>query len=226
MIDILLATIDKDRRPIGLEYVPGDSRLLVDTSAPWATAANNLLDRAEHDALFLDDDITLLPSTFDLLERYYNHADVFGFALLTPIADGQAYGIGAAGMLAQPNGQLIPARDAQAILTPHLVAHCTTSLIYIKHHVIAAGVRFPVWPGAHYEDVAFTYDCWLHGFKVMYLPGAAIHPLTNVGAGKTKSESERFAERRALNEAHLKIWTIECGVPAAIARGEIPGDGS
>ena len=58
--------------------------------------------------------------------------------------------------------------------------------------VLTAGVRFPVWPGVHSEDVAFTYDCWLHGFKVLYVPNRAEHALEPNGVGATKAQTTTF----------------------------------
>jgi hypothetical protein len=163
MLDILCATLG--RLPLGLEHVPGPHRLLTDGRKGWAAASNALLDEAcaaGHDALFLDDDVEILPETFSNWARYKPHADVFGWRLKTRA--GRAISFGHCLM---PNGWLLPNFDSTR---PAYVAHVTASVLYIKHAVLAAGLRFPDWPGLHSEDVAFTYDAWLHGFKVAYLP--------------------------------------------------------
>src|SRR3990172_3021834 len=81
IIDVVCATIN-GRSPQGLEFLPEPYHLLQSDESPWAVAANNLLDKTEHDVLHIDDDVQILPGTFDLLEKYYDHADVFGFSLV------------------------------------------------------------------------------------------------------------------------------------------------
>jgi hypothetical protein len=218
VINVLVATIDADRRPGGLQHLP-EHRLLVDSRKGWADAANALLDQAAErggDALFLDDDVTLYPSTLALLNHYYDRAAVFGFTLVS------GGGVASAGLVANASGGLTPPSDIRDILAPAYVAHVTTSAIYIKADVVRAGVRFPVWPGAHHEDVAFTYDCWLRGFNVAYLPGLVEHPLTQHGAGGTKSADPAFNDKRATNAHHLSVWIQQRGVLEAIAAGRIP----
>ena len=223
MIDILVATIDETRVPGGLEHIGQPARLLVDTRKGWADASNALLDQAEHDALFLDDDATLTPTTLSLLEQYYDKADVFGFTLIRPQGGwNDGWQVASAGMGTDREGRLSHGSDVRDVMTPSYVAHVTTSAIYIKHEVIRAGVRFPVWPGAHHEDVVFTFDVWLHGFKVAYLPGLVEHPLTGAGAGVTKSGQAGFAEQRTVNARHLEAWTREKNIIGAIAAGRIP----
>jgi hypothetical protein len=223
LFDTLVATIDETRVPGGLEHIAQPYRLLVDARKGWAEASNALLDAAEGDALFLDDDATLTPTTLSLLAQYYDRASVFGFTLITPQGGwDRGWQVASAGMGADREGRLSHGSDVRDVMTPSYVAHVTTSAIYIKHEVIAAGVRFPVWPGAHHEDVAFTFDCWLHGFKVAYLPGLVEHPLTGAGAGATKSGQEGFSEKRAVNMFHLEEWKAEKDIVGAIAAGGIP----
>lgn len=223
MLDVLVATVDKNRRPGGLEHIGQSYRLLVDDRKGWAESSNYLLDQAAeagHDALFLDDDVTLTPATLALLPRYYDRASVFGFTLLTP-SQGDWH-IASAGMRSTPSGTLVPAKDTRDVLEPAYVAHVTTSAIYLKAEVLRAGIRFPIWPGMHYEDVAFTFDCWLHGFKVAYIPGLAEHPLTHKWAGATKSGIEGFDQQRTVNLGALQGWMHERGVLEALASGRIP----
>jgi hypothetical protein len=223
MLDILVATIDETRVPGGLEHIGQPFRLLVDTRKGWAEAANALLDAAKGDALFLDDDATLTATSLALLEKYYGAASLFGFTLITPQGGWErGWQVASAGMGADREGRLSHGTDVRDVMTPAYVAHVTTSAIYIKHEAIAAGLRFPVWPGAHHEDVAFTFDAWLQGFKVAYIPGLVEHPLTGAGAGATKSASAGFAEQRTINARHLESWIREKDIVGAIAAGKIP----
>ena len=207
MLDVLVATIDESRTPGGLEHIGQPFRLLVDTSKGWANAANTLLDQAKGDALFLDDDVTLTASTLALLPAYYDKADIFGFTLVSPGEGWNAsWRVVSAGFGLDSANNTRPASDIREVMTPAYVAHVTASALYIKAHVLRAGLRFPIWPGAHYEDVAFTVEAWIRGFKVAYLPGLIEHPLTAAGAGKTKSAEDNFNRRRAQNEALYKAW--------------------
>lgn len=214
MIDVVCATLGQ-RDPIGLEYA-GEHRLLVDGSPGWATAVNALLDRSDHDVLHIDDDIELTPHSLSLLASVYDHADVFGFTLFT------GGGISSAGFYTQPDGQLVPQRNTLDLFRPGLVAHCTASCLYIKRRVIDAGVRFPVWRGQHYEDVAFTFDCWLRGFRVAYVPGVVHHHMDPVGVGATKAKIDGFNAARAVNHTELWRWIAEHDVAGAIRDGRVP----
>jgi hypothetical protein len=223
MLDILVATVDETRVPKGLEHIGQPFRILVDTRKGWAEAANALLDKASGDALFLDDDVTLTPTSLALLEKYYDAASLFGFTLITPQGGwNTGWQVASAGMGADKEGRLTHGTDVRDVMTPAHVAHATTSAIYIKQEAIRAGLRFPVWPGAHYEDVAFTFDAWLRGLKVAYLPGLVEHPLTGAGAGATKSASIGFQDARAVNARCLEEWKAERDILGAIAAGRIP----
>jgi GT2 family glycosyltransferase len=215
MLDILCATLG--RAPLGLEYAPQPSRLLTDSRKGWGAASNALLDQAAaagHDALFLDDDVELLPETFKDFDRSYPLADVFGWRLRAPSGKAISYGF-----VLHPNGALWP--NVNATVASH-VAHVTASVLYIKHAVLAAGVRFPIWPGIHHEDVAFTYDCWLRGFNVAYLPYDAIHHIHESGMGATKAHVEDLSRRKGENERLLAAWAETHGVMDAARAGRIP----
>jgi GT2 family glycosyltransferase len=216
MISILVAT-KTGAEPGGLQHAP-EHRVCIDTRKGWANAANALLDRAAtfgDDALFIDDDATLTETTFARLATYRDAADVFGFTLCE--ADGT---VNSAGHCAVPGGWLLP-RDRALAGTPCYVAHVSASCMYIGANVLRAGVRFPVWPGEHSEDVAFTYAVWLHGFRVAYIPGKVIHPL-HAGTGATKAQIPDLAERQAENTRQLRTWMTERFVHAAIEDGRIP----
>jgi GT2 family glycosyltransferase len=217
---IALCATTGARQPQGLEHA-GVSSLLTDSRPGWAAAANALLDLAASrgdDALFLDDDIELTADSLRFLWwPLIDAADVFGFTLFT---NGT---VTSAGFHATADGGLRPQQMLVDIMRPSLVAHVTASCLYIKREVLQAGIRFPVWPGQHHEDVAFTYDCWLRGFRVAYVPGVVHHHMNMaVGVGATKSLLPTFQQDRAINAECLRRWIAEHGVPQAIAAGQIP----
>jgi hypothetical protein len=217
MIGVLIASKD-GRHPRGMEHIHWTYKLCVDTQPGWALASNALLDRscrAGCDALFLDDDVTLTEDTFRLLPDYLDKADVFGFTLV----DGSR--IVSAGHELYPDGALLP-RLPSLVGTPAYLAHVTASALYIKHRVLVAGVRFPVWSGVHAEDIAFTYDVWLHGFRVAYIPGRVEHPMPAGNVGQTKAQTPGLAEKLAQNTALLWQWMREREVMAAARAGRIP----
>lgn len=216
MLDVLIATTGA-RMPGGLEHIPGEYRVLTDTRTGWARSANALLDEADyagHDALFLDDDVTILPETFAAMQTWLPLADVIGFQLW----DNARARIVSAGHVLH-GGALLPNVRQQE---PGYLAHVTASLLYIKRRVIRAGVRFPEWPGVHSEDVAFTYDAWLRGYRVLYWPSPALHDIQPNGIGATKAHTESLADRLGQNTSYLHDWMAARGVWDAAARGDIP----
>lgn len=216
MLDILVSTTGK-RLPEGLEHIPVEYCLLTDSRKGWARSANALLDmaaKAGHDALFLDDDVKILPETFAPLTAFLPLADVVGFQLW----DWQRTRVVSAGHV-YVNGALLPnVRHAE----PAYMAHVTASAMYIKHSVLASGIRFPDWPGVHSEDVAFTYECWLKGFRVLYCPAPVLHDIQPNNIGATKARDPDLAARLGENTALLYQWMDAHGVYDAVARGVIP----
>lgn len=217
MLDILISTTGA-RMPEGFEHVPVPYRVLTDSRKGWAASANALLDIADqegHDALFLDDDIKLLPETFAEMDQWLDLADVIGFQLW----DWQRTRVVSAGHVLYDGGMLLPSSYHNE---PSYMAHITASAMYIKHAVLAAGVRFPEWPGVHSEDVAFTYDVWLHGFRVLYWPAPVLHDIQPNNIGSVKARDDKLAERLGENSALLHEWMVERRVYDAAARGVIP----
>ena len=202
MLNILVACKEQ-KTPAGLEHL-GPHRIVYDHSSTWAAAANTLLDQAAAlggDAIFCDDDVTFLPESMVGVRRYYDCADLFGFDLHDMTGARQA---GARHTM-----------DALGFITdwvhpgPAYVAHVSTSAIYIKEDALS--LRFPVWPGIHWEDVAFCLDAWMHGLKVMAVPGRVDHAIAG-GVGSTKRHDARFWERWAMNRQHFAGWCAERGV--------------
>lgn len=238
MITVLCAT-KGEQKPVGLEFVPvnndagipvmGATISVVPNSdyhechaKPWAVAANTLLDGCPGDALFLDDDIELTPWAFSQFERYRGQADIIGFSLFRPTAQGLA--LQSAGFQFMKTGDgagamLMPLTSMVDLLRPCYVAHVTASCMYLSDKVIRSGLRFPVWPGQHHEDVAFTYEAWLRGFKVMHLPGLVIHHMPDAGTvGATKSKDAGFENDRMVNWAMLQKWQVDNNIMDEIGK--------
>jgi hypothetical protein len=70
--------------------------------------------------------------------------------------------------------------------------------------------------------VAFTYDAWLHGFKVAYLPYDAIHDVAPDGMGQTKTHEAQRQERLGHNQQLLAQWVKDRGVLSAAEAGRLP----
>ena len=200
----------------GLRFIRDEQRIIFDTRKGWAEASNALLEQAAAlggDALFLDDDTALTPASLDGVKAHYFDADLFGLDLHDMNGERQAgarHILGADGALVdwvQPG--------------PAYVAHVSTSAIYIKERVLRAGVRFPVWPGIHWEDVAFCLDAWLSGFKVMAVPGYVHHAIVG-GVGATKRHDADFWNRWGRNRQAFYDWCGERGMMQALAEGRVP----
>ena len=215
MLNILVAC-KEPKAPGGLEFARADEQhVLYDTNVSWGVASNNLLDQAAAlggDALYLDDDVTLTVGCLDHVFAHYDHADIFGLDLHDMTGTRQAgarHVMDRDGMIhdwVQPG--------------PAYVAHCSTSAIYLKASVVAA-IRFPIWSGLHFEDVAFCLDAWLHGFKVLAVPGYVHHNIVG-GVGATKRHAPDFWNRWAANRQAFGAWCGDNGVMAALRDGRVP----
>jgi GT2 family glycosyltransferase len=218
-------------RPKGLEYLPDSYRLFLSDAPGWGRCANELLDKTENDVLFIDDDVELLPGTFDLLAPYYDDAEMFGLSLIG------ACGTDADGNIiewVQSSGQMItPKNDGvqfrgldgmvRTLTIPCYIAHVGTCCAYIKKEVIAAGVRFPLWEdGIHQEDTVFCLQAWLKGFRCLRLPSVGFHHGAVNGAGAIKGRDPNFQEKRLINMRRLEAWVKENGVIEACVDGRIP----
>jgi hypothetical protein len=215
---ILLATAPGNtRRPEGLERL-GALDMLVDTRPGWAEAANALLDQAAErgqDALFLDDDITWTPDATRALLAHRGSADMLGFDLWLPQGHRQ-YDVH---HVVTPAGAIIGCNPPG----PCQVAHVSTSCCYLSARLIAdRRVRFPVWPGTHYEDLAYALSAWLHGYTVAYVGGTVIHHMAGP-AGATKGADPQTLAKQAMNRQYFANWCYERKVrDAATEGGRIP----
>lgn len=200
----VLVACKETKTPSGLGHLNqiGQYALLQSTAVPWAYAANILLDQAVAlggDALFLDDDVTLTADSLTGVRQYYDHADIFGLDLHA--LDG-ARQVGARHTW---DGQVLHDWVEPG---PAYVAHVSTSAVYIKHSVLAAGIRFPVWDGVHWEDVALCLEAWRQGFKVLAVPGLVHHAIEG-GVGATKRRTPEFWGRWGANKAAFQAWCAE-----------------
>jgi GT2 family glycosyltransferase len=206
--DIVIPTLDRAHTQITKEYlrlVPDFVRNVhfigPEYASSWPGAINAGLAHVPkgRDVILMDDDVFLMPNTFSKVEEMYDKADIFGFKLLYP--DGRIQHAG--GQFADGKlGHRFWAQDdiGQAEL-PVYLAHATTSLIYIKAHVLEklCGMAMD-YPGVQYEDVDFCIRALREGFKILYLPQAAIHmesaskkhlPRFNIEAQKNFIELQR-----------------------------------
>lgn len=216
MLSILVAS-KHGTAPGGLTHLPAH-RLLIDNRAGWALAANALLDEAARlgdDAIFVDDDATFTAGSLANLGAA-SGADLIGLTMLNHDDT-----VASCGHIYSPLGMLVPRALGRAH-TPCELAHVTTSCIWLSARALQSGLRFPVWPGIHGEDVAFTYDAWLRGLRVAYVPGPVIHPVHAGQVGATKQAEPNLHARIDLNARHLAAWCQTRDVAGAVARGIIP----
>lgn len=199
MLNILVAS-KAPHAPGGLEHLDVPYALHTSSIAGWAAASNALLDHAAAlggDALFLDDDTALTAGCLDSVRAHYDQADLFGLDLHDLSGARQA---GARHVLTV-EGAIVDWVEAG----PAYVAHVSTSAVYLTARTIQSGLRFPVWPGVHWEDVAFCFDAWARGFRVAAAPGRVDHAIDG-GVGATKRHDPAFWERWALNRQHFAGW--------------------
>ena len=202
MLNVLVACKEL-KTPGGLmEHVP-EHRALYNSLPDWAMASNALLDCAAAfggDALFLDDDVTLTAWCLDHIFLRYTDADLFGLDLHV-LSTGERQ----AGARHTWDGAAI--QDWTHPGSAY-VAHVSTSAIYIKAAAIQAGLRFPLWPGVHWEDVAFCFEAWRLGFRVMAVPGLVLHDIEG-GVGATKRHTPEFWTKWHANKAAFQGWCAE-----------------
>lgn len=194
----ILVASKEQKAPEGLEHF-GEYRLLFDASPGWGAASNALLKAAAElggDAIFCDDDVTFTASSMDGVRAHEGAADLFGFDLHTLDSVRQ---VGA--RHTWDGAQLHDWVHAG----PAYVAHCSTSAIYLKASVLKAGVRFPLWPGLYYEDVAFCFEAWTKGLKVLAVPGLVRHDIAG-GSGATKRHAGEFWAKLEKNRSRFDAW--------------------
>jgi GT2 family glycosyltransferase len=209
MLTILVAC-KEPKAPGGLGHLPGGWRVVYNSLPNWAEASNILLDYAVArggDALFLDDDVTLTAGSLDGVRAHYTDADLFGLDLHVLSTGERQAGARHTWDGAQTHDWTYPG--------PAYVAHVSTSAIYIKATAIQAGLRFPVWPGIYWEDVALCFEAWTKGLRVLAVPGLVYHDIEG-GSGATKRHTPEFWAKWHANKAAFEAWCAErdlSGVP-------------
>ena len=169
------------------------------TAVPWGKAVNDLLDIAAahgRDALLLDDDVTLTAESLAGVTAHYDQADIFGLDLHV-LSTGER----------QAGARHLRDMTEWVHPGPAYVAHVSTSAVYIKATALAA-LRFPEWDGIHWEDVAYCFEAWRLGLRVLAVPGLVHHDI-QAGAGATKRTDPAFWQRWATNRRAFESWCAE-----------------
>jgi GT2 family glycosyltransferase len=203
-VDIIIPTLRKTHAFScfeNLTHVPWPFRLhVITTGKTWAQAINIGLKKTDpkNDVVLMDDDVFIGPDTLKSVEGHFNDADIFGFKLVFP--NGQ---IQHAGGLVRGGdiGHIAFGEDDHGqVDKPMYVCHATTSLIYIKRHVIdeLKGMAEDI-PGVQMEDVDFNFRALKKGFKILYLPTKAVHIQS-----ASKRFIDQFDEKVSLAYAEIK----------------------
>jgi hypothetical protein len=156
-----------------LKYLPFPFSLHLMMGDLYTKSVNRGLDQSTRDVLIMDDDALLLPETFKDFDRYYPHADIFGFRLLET-KDGPVWHSG--GLIAQkPDGFWTIEHRTDAGETPLYLGHLASAVLYLKRHVVES-MRFAEdYIGNSCEDIDFSFRAVDKGFKLLYIPNSAIH---------------------------------------------------
>lgn len=184
-----------------LHHIPFPVRIHIVTGGKtWAEAINIGLAQTDgkNDVILMDDDVFINDKTFDAMGKYYESADIFGFRLLFP--DGKIQHAGGV-----TDGEFVGHLgygEANESITkdPYFVCHATTSLVYIKRHVLddLKGMATDI-PGIQFEDVDFSFRAIKNDYKILQLPNEAIH----IGSG-TKKAMPKFLEKCDIAAAEIK----------------------
>lgn len=178
-VDVVIPTMGKPHAIKSLSllrYIPWPIRLiLVPEGKNWWEAVNiGFAEVGSNDVILMDDDVFLRADTFKFVDKHYDQADIFGFKLLYPDGKTVQHAGGKvkdSGIFHMGNGQ--PNDDYNH---PLYCCHVTTSLTYIKNHVLRVlGGMATDYPGLQYEDVDWSFRAIKAGFKLLYTPGEAIH---------------------------------------------------
>jgi len=179
-----------------LKYIPFTYNLFFITKgAGWPEAVNIGFRESKRDVLLMDDDVTILPETFNGFERFLPYADILGFRLLysdLKVQHGGSY-ISKDGI--RHRSELL----GEDTSYPAYMCHVTTSLCYIKRKVIDKVQIDESFKGYQFEDVDFSFRAIDAGFKILYTPCPAMHYET-----VTKRKFGDYIEKMRLNEQELR----------------------
>lgn len=194
-----------------LHYIPFPIHLILESEGSnWAQAINNGLKKinSQGDVLLIDDDVELFEHTFFFLKNAYDKADIFGFKLLFPNGKVQHGGGVAFHVEQSPDDQVSFTHigfhesnsfNPDVIFNKKMyVCHVTASLMYIKRPVINSLKGMHEFDGQQFEDVDFSMRALKNGYKIMYLPGEAVH-----SESATKSQESDFMDRLGLSLRQL-----------------------
>lgn len=200
-VNIIIPTLGKPHLQTcldSLQHFPFEHRvILARRGNSWPEAINYALDEiGDGDILLMDDDVEILPGTFDRLEEHYGCGDILGFMLKFPNDTIQHAGGFYSGGLISHIGFKEPAEIMPDY--PYLVCHATASLLWIKRHVYDDLGKMVIWPGAQYEDVDFSFRALKRGYKICMVPSLAIH-----AESATKGDSEEFQQKMTTNYEHV-----------------------
>lgn len=183
LADVIIPTLNRPHTAISAAYlkllppwVGGIHLVGPEYANSWPGAINHGLAGVPkgRDVIIMDDDIFLMPDTFAKIEGMYDAADIFGFKLLYP--DGRLQHAGGLFVDDKLGHRYWQQEDKGQADSPMYMAHVTTSLIYIKAHVIEKlGGMATDYPGVQFEDVDFCIRALKAGFRLLYLPSAAVH---------------------------------------------------
>lgn len=149
--------------------------LLIPEGKSWSESVNlGLQEVRGNDVILMDDDVYLWPETFRDFNYFYDKADIFGFKLLYPDRRIQHAG----GIF--KNGQILHVGNGEEDKgqhdEPQYMCHVTTSLCYIKNHVVKTLVKMADdYPGMQFEDVDFNMRALKERFTILYTGLPATH---------------------------------------------------
>lgn len=200
-VDVVIPSLRKPHLALcemSLENLPFDYDLHVISDVQgWPQAVNAGLAKTKGDVVLLDDDIIMLPQTFENFEAFYDKADIFGFKLFFP--DGSIQHAGGIFRDGQIRHIGFRDQDRPEYGVPRYVCHATTSLVYIKRSALDKLVGMAVdYPGVQFEDVDFSYRALKAGLKILQLPSPAIHY-----ESFTKKQSFTFESKMRLNAQEI-----------------------
>jgi GT2 family glycosyltransferase len=174
MVDLIIPTLGKPhllRALASLRYLPFPVKPhIIYEAQSWPEAINQGLADSTGDVLLMDDDVELLPDTFNNFDS--EAADILGFKLLFPDETVQHAGVfvnmGGVGHL----GFKLPSTEFNY---SQRVPAVTASLMYIHKEVIAEIAPMVQWPGFQFEDTDFCFRALKAGFTIVSTPATAIH---------------------------------------------------